>query len=431
MFALVDCNNFYVSCERVFRASLANVPVVVLSNNDSCLISRSAEAKALGFQMGDPYFQVKSDLDYNKVRVFSSNYALYGDMSRRVMHYLASVAPTIEIYSIDECFLDLHGMNRYLHSDLAAFGAEVREQIRKRTKIPTCVGIAPTKTLAKLANRIAKKYPAMKGVCYLDTEEKRRKALELTAVGDVWGIGQQYALKLQAQGIRTAAQLTQQSENWARKFLGGVVGVRLLRELQGKVCHQLQPSEDGTLSRQSITYSRTFGTTLTTFSDVVGAVSAFTSRAAEKLRRQGSAANTMSVFLSKDRFSWEPGPHSSSTVITLPVASSDTSDLIRLARVALKQLWQPGCVYKKAGVIFDGLETDGQQQLDLFAKVNIGEARDKLMKDLDKLNERFGSGAVTFASAFVKKGERPAWDSKADFKSPAYTTDWDELWCIT
>ncbi|UOQ64873.1 Y-family DNA polymerase [Hymenobacter volaticus] len=252
MFALVDCNNFYASCERVFRASLAIVPVVVLSNNDGCLISRSAEAKALGFQMGDPYFQVKLELDYNKVRVFSSNYALYGDMSRRVMHYLASVAPTIEIYSIDECFLDLHGMNRYLYPDLAVFGAEVREQIRRRTKIPTCVGIAPTKTLAKLANRIAKKYPAMKGVCYLDTEEKRRKALELTKVEDVWGIGHQYATKLQAQGIRTAAQLTQQSENWARKFLGGVVRVRLLRELQGKVCHQLQLSEDGTLSRQSI-----------------------------------------------------------------------------------------------------------------------------------------------------------------------------------
>ncbi|UOQ64874.1 DinB/UmuC family translesion DNA polymerase [Hymenobacter volaticus] len=178
-------------------------------------------------------------------------------------------------------------------------------------------------------------------------------------------------------------------------------------------------------------YSRTFGTPLTTFPDVLGAVSSFTSRAAEKLRRQGSAANTMSVFLSKDRFSLAPGPHSSSTVISLPVASSDTSDLIRLARTALKRLWQPGCVYKKAGVIFDGLETDGQQQLDLFAKVNVGEARDKLMKGLDKLNERFGSGAVTFASAFVKKGERPVWDSKADFKSPAYTTDWDELWFIT
>ncbi|UOG76764.1 Y-family DNA polymerase [Hymenobacter tibetensis] len=430
MFALVDCNNFYVSCERAFRPNLNTVPVVVLSNNDGCLISRSAEAKALGFGMGDAYFQVRPELEYNNVRVFSSNYALYGDMSRRVMHYLASVAPNIEIYSIDECFLDLHGMDRYLHPDLVKYATEVREQILRRTKIPTCVGIAPTKTLAKLANRIAKKIPKLNGVCYLNSPALIQRALEITEVGDIWGIGQQYANKLREQGIKTAAQLVKQSENWARKFLGGVVGVRLLRELQGKVCHQLQPSEDGTLSRQSITYSRTFGTPLTTFPDMVAAVSAFASRAAEKLRRQGSAANTISIFISKDRFSVEPPPYSFSTVVTLPVASSDTSELLRHVRSALKRLWKPGCVYKKAGVVLDGLEIAGQQQLDLFAKTNNGEVRDRLMADLDKLNEKFGSGAVTFASAFVKKGQRPAWDSRADFKSPAYTTSWEQLWTI-
>ncbi|WP_324673075.1 Y-family DNA polymerase [Hymenobacter sp. GOD-10R] len=219
MFALVDGNNFYVSCERVFQPKLNEVPVVVLSNNDGAIISRSAEAKALGIGMGEPYFKLKPLLKQHQVRVFSSNYALYGDMSWRVTSYLASMVPEIEIYSIDECFLDLHGMERW-HGDLEAFCRRIRAEVKRRTHIPTCVGIAPTKTLAKLANRLAKKRPELDGVLYLDSEQKRQWALEQIAVEDVWGIGRQYATKLYQLGVPTAAHLAKVSESWARKHLG-------------------------------------------------------------------------------------------------------------------------------------------------------------------------------------------------------------------
>lgn len=430
MYALVDCNNFYVSCERAFQATLEGVPVVVLSNNDGCLISRSSEAKALGLKMGEPYFQVKPVLQAHHVRVFSSNYQLYGDMSRRVMHYLSSVAPEIEVYSIDECFLDLHGMERY-HGNLADYAATIRQQVRRRTHIPVCVGIAPTKTLAKLANRLAKKVPSLGGICYLDSEEKCAWALAQVAIEDVWGIGHQFATKLHGAGIYTAAQLAACSNSFARKHLGGVVGERLLHELRGIPCHQLQRSEDGTLARQSIACTRTFGTPLCAFPDLLGAVSAFTARAAEKLRRQNSVVNTISIFISKDRYGTQPPPCSFSTVVTLPVATSDTVELLRHAHNALKKLWQPGTVYKKAGVILDGLEPAGHQQLSLFEPTNKGEARDRLMQELDRLNGRYGAGVISFASALVRRGERAPWAGREEYRSPAYTTNWDELWSIT
>ncbi|TGE20907.1 Y-family DNA polymerase [Hymenobacter metallicola] len=430
MYALVDCNNFYVSCERAFQPQLEGKPVVVLSNNDGCLISRSAEAKALGLKMGEPYFQVKPLVQQHAVRMFSSNYALYGDMSGRVMHYLSSVVPEVEIYSIDECFLDLHGMEPYL-GPLAEQAAGWRHEVRRRTHIPVCIGIAPTKTLAKLANRLAKKSPTMEGVCYLDTDGRRQWALAQTPVEDVWGIGGQYAHKLYAQGIRTAAQLAGQSEAWARKQLGGVVGARLVRELQGTPCQGLQPSEDGTLSRKSIACTRTFGQPLSAFADVLGAVAHFASKAAEKLRRQGSAANVLTVFISKNRFGTEPPPHTRSVVLTLPTGTSDTIELLRHARAALKRIWEPGAVYRKAGVVLDGLETAGQQQLLLFEPNEQAERRAKLMADLDKVNQRFGAGKVKFATAQLPKGEYTApWAGQHQWQTPAYTTCWEDLLCI-
>jgi DNA polymerase V len=430
MFALVDCNNFYVSCERAFQPKLEGQPVVVLSNNDGCIISRSAEAKALGLKMGEPYFQVKPVLQQHGVRVFSSNYALYGDMSARVMHYLSSVAPEVEIYSIDECFLNLTGMERYLGS-LTSQAATWRRELRRRTHIPVCIGIAPTKTLAKVANRLAKKSPLLEGVLHLDTEERRHWALEQTPVEDVWGIGGQYTQKLRAQGICTAAQLAAQSESWARKQLGGVVGARLVRELQGAPCHELAPSEDGTLSRKSIACTRTFGGPLSAFADVLAAVAHFASKAAEKLRRQGSAANVLTVFISKNRFGTEPPPHTRSAVLTLPMASSDTIELLRHARAALKRIWEAGAVYRKAGVLLDGLETAGQQQLLLFEPNEQAERRAKLMAELDKVNQRFGAGKVRFATAQLPKGEYTApWVGQHQWQTPAYTTCWEDLLCI-
>ncbi|QJX48768.1 Y-family DNA polymerase [Hymenobacter taeanensis] len=430
MFALVDCNSFYVSCERVFQPGLANKPVVVLSNNDGCIISRSDEAKALGVRMGEPYFKVKPLIQRHGVRVFSSNYALYGDMSRRVMHYLASVAPEVEIYSIDECFLDLHGLEAY-HGSLPKLAATWREQVMRRTHIPVCIGIAPTKTLAKLANRLAKKTPALKGVLQLNSEQLRQWALEQTPVEDVWGIGGQYAQKLWAQGISTAAQLASQSEGWARKQLGGVVGARLVRELQGTPCYALAPSEDGSLNRKSIACTRTFGEPLSEYTRVASAVAYFTSKAAEKLRRQGSAANVLTVFISKSRYGTEPPPHTHSAVLTLPTATSDTGELLRHARAALRRIWEPGAVYRKAGVLLDGLETAGQQQLLLFEPNEQAERRTKLMAELDKLNQRFGAGAVRFAAALPLKGEYVMpWVGQSQWQTPAYTTCWEDLLCI-
>ncbi|PJJ54960.1 Y-family DNA polymerase [Hymenobacter chitinivorans] len=428
MFGLVDCNNFYVSCERVFQPRLDGQPVVVLSNNDGCIISRSTEAKALGLQMGDPYFQVKPVLEQHQVTVLSSNYALYGDMSRRVMWYLSQVTPEVEIYSIDEAFLDLHGMERFFVQSLDTFARTLRANVLARTGIPTCVGVAPTKTLAKLANRLAKKSPAMGGVCYLDTDERRRWALEQVAVEDIWGIGRQYATKLYSMGITTAADLAGCSEALARKHLGGVVGARLVRELQGFPCQGLAPSEDGTLSRRTLCCSRTFGKPLSDFPDLLGAISAFASRAAEKLRRQGDAAHYMTVFLSKSRYGMEPPPYSCSVVLTLPVATNDTLELLRYARVALKRLWQADSRYTKAGVVLDGLEPAGQTQLTLFEAGPVSEKRIRLMAELDALNRRFGNGTVRLATSMLGRGEQRApWEGQAQWRTPAYTTRLEDL----
>ena len=432
MYALVDCNNFYVSCERVFQPRLEGRPVVVLSNNDGCLIARSAEAKALGLRMGDPYFQVKPVLEQHAVTVFSSNYALYGDMSRRVMWYLGQVAPAVEVYSIDEAFLDLHGLVPFVVDSLDAYARTVRANVLARTGIPTCVGIAPTKTLAKLANRLAKKTPALSGVLHLDSDDRRRWALEQVAVEDVWSIGRQYATKLHAAGITTAAALAGCTEAYARRHLGGVVGARLVRELRGYPCLGLAPSEDGTRARRSLCCSRTFGRPLSAFADVTGAVSAFASRAAEKLRRPGDAAHLLTVFLGKSRYGLEPPPYSCSTTLTLPVATSDTVELVRYAQAALKKLWQPGQRYTNAGVVLDGLEPAGQAQLGLFEAAPVSEKRARLMAELDALNRRFGKGTVRLAATARAPGQSVApWEGQAQWRTPQYTTRLEDLLLVS
>jgi DNA polymerase V len=436
MYALVDCNSFYVSCERAFQPGLRNRPVVVLSNNDGCVISRSDEAKALGICMGAPLFQIRPLVDQHQVKVFSSNYALYGDMSQRVMHYLASVVPELEVYSIDEAFLNLHGLdNKHFLKrigSLEAYTRNFKKQIMQRTHIPTCIGIAPTKTLAKLANRLAKKDPALDGVLVLDSPARRQWALTQVSVADVWGIGRQHAAKLQAQGLTTAADLASVSEAWVRRHLGGVVGVRLLRELQGYPCHQLTPSEDGTLARQSIAHTRSFGRPLTELADLRGAIAAFASRAAEKLRAQGSVAHVLTVFLSQNRFGPTPPPHTHTAQLTLPTATSNTLALVSHAQHLLHRLWQPGMRYTKAGVLLDGFERPGQPQLGLFEpapEVTRPQAT-ALMQRLDQLNARFGSGTVKLATALSPKGQPVPWEGLRRHRTPARTTNWDELWEI-
>src|SRR6476661_3891670 len=429
MFGLVDCNNFYASCERVFRPELEGRPVVILSNNDGCVVARSQEAKALGLKMGDPYFQVKEQFEKRGGVACSSNYELYGDMSRRVMWYLQQRAPAVEIYSVDEAFLDWHGMQR--HFDLASWAGEVRGAVRQRTGIPVCVGVAPTKTLAKLANRLAKLANLANsgsGVVVLDDDEQRREALARGAVEDIWGVGRKNADKLYAVGVRTAAQLAGVGDAWARKNLGGVVGARLLHELRGFSCSGVIVEDE---VRKSVCKSRSFGQVLSDLEQVAGAVATHAARAGEVLRHDGLAAQLLTVFVETSRFANLPPPYSHSAQLTLPVATDDTLTLTKWARRGLERIWRPGLRYVKAGIVLDGLERAGSnQQASLFGNVDTSPNRDKLMGALDALNGRFGSGAVKVAAAVPAPGRAEAWSMKRDAKSPAFTTKWPELWQV-
>ena len=429
MFGLVDCNNFYASCERVFRPELEGRPVVVLSNNDGCVVARSQEAKALGLKMGVPYFQVREQFEQRGGVACSSNYELYGDMSRRVMWYLHQVAPAVEVYSVDEAFLDLHGMQR--HYDLAGWAGDVRGAVRQRTGIPVCVGVAPTKTLAKLANRLAKVDSLAKvgsGVLVLDDGEQRREALARVAVEDVWGVGYRSADKLHTAGIRTAAQLAGVGDAWARKNLGGVVGARMLHELRGFPCSSVTVEDE---ARKSLCCSRSFGQVLTRVEDVAGALATHAARAGEKLRAQGMAARMLTVFIETSRYGNVPPPYSVSTQLTLPTATDDTLTLTSWARRGLERIWRPGLRYVKAGIMLDGLERAGaDQQASLFADVARTPARTKLMGTLDALNGKFGAGAVRVGTAVGAAGRPEPWGMRRGAKSPAFTTKWGELWQV-
>ncbi|MCR5890391.1 Y-family DNA polymerase [Hymenobacter sp. J193] len=437
MFGLVDGNNFYVSCERVFQPRLNGRPVVVLSNNDGNVVSRSPEAKQIGIAMGAPYFEIRGLLQQQRGYALSSNYPLYGDISRRVMARLADQVPAIEVYSIDEAFLDLHGLTKWLGS-LDAHARRMRRDVLACTGIPTCVGMAPTKTLAKVANRLAKKYPELEGILRLDTESRRERALRALPAADVWGIGRQYAQILTALGIRTAWDLAGVGEAWARKNLGGVIGWRLIQELRGQPCQGLQPSEDGTLSRQSLRCSRSFGQPLTTFDDVWGALSTYMAKAAEKLRTQGGQAHLLTVFICKSQYdSRVRPPYTRSTTLTLPGgATSDTLLLLAYGRRLLERIYESGHSYVKAGVVLDGLEPPGRGlQLDLFAAAGsaspANDAKSKvLMQTIDAVNKQFGRNSVRPASS-VASGNAPPWQSKALWRTPAYTTRLEDLLVVT
>jgi len=444
MYALVDANNFYVSCERVFRPELEGRPVVVLSNNDGCLISRSEEAKALGLKMGEPYHLARPRLQEHGVQVFSSNYALYGDMSRRVVQVLGRFAAGVEVYSIDEAFLDFGGMS-LLAPDLPAYAVNLYKAVLCDTGIPVCIGVAPTKTLAKLANRLAvRNGKTEERVRVLATDEQRRQALAQTPIGDVWGIGRRYTTKLQAEGMRTAADLAAKPESWVRRHLGGVVGVRLWRELHGLPSLDWNPAEwsdDEELNavqgrRHSVTCTRSFGRPQHLESVLSQAVASFTAQAATKLRRHHLAAHLVTVLLGTDRYAGGEEPATRTAVISLSTASSDTVQLTRAALRALRQLRRLGVAYHRAGVLLSGLETAGQAQLDLFAAPAAElERSQRLMTVLDELNARFGRHTVRLAAAGVAKTatgqpQPAAWAGRSNFRSPAYTTDWNELWVL-
>ncbi|HEX8326182.1 MAG TPA: Y-family DNA polymerase [Hymenobacter sp.] len=443
MFALVDCNNFYVSCERVFAPHLNGRPVVVLSNNDGCLISRSNEAKALGLKMGEPYHLVRPLLEQHEVRVFSSNYALYGDMSRRVVQVLSQFAAGVEVYSIDEAFLDFRGMN-FIAKDLLEYGRKVKDTILRDTAIPTCVGIAPTKTLAKLANRLAGK-TTNKVVC-LETEAQWQDALAQAPVDLIWGVGRRYARKLQEMGVVTGADLAAKPEHWLRRNLGGVVGQRLWRELHGQPCLEWNPAEwddddhlsHGTPSRHSVTCTRSFGRPQHDPAMLSEAMAMFATKAAEKLRRHGLAAHVVTVILGTDKYAPVAGPKTHTAVVSLTTSSNDTALLAQAALRGLHQLRKTGVAYHRAGVLFSGLEPEGQPQLNLFSAIAATDQprSQQLMTTLDALNARFGRQLVRLAAAGVPKDRRgkpqePAWAGRSAHRSPLYTTSWDGLWQVS
>ncbi|MEI6691770.1 MAG: Y-family DNA polymerase [Chlorobium sp.] len=419
MFALVDCNNFYASCERAFNPALRKHPVIVLSNNDGCIIARSEEAKALGIQMGSPEFKCRPLLRKHNVTVFSSNYALYGDMSSRVMTTLAALAPDIEIYSIDEAFLDMSGFTRF---DLNDYALMMRKTVRMHTGIPVSVGIAPTKTLAKIANRIAKKNPDYHGVCVLKTSEEIKNALLQTKVEDIWGIGRQWSKLLQAKGIMTAADFADAPSSWVRKYLH-IVGARIQAELNGKSCLQMELVRP---AKQTICTSRSFGRNVTTEEELQQAVATFASKCAVKLRRENSLASMLTVFIATSPFDDSGHRYWGTRTASLPSATQDSITILKAAQTMLAGIFRDGNTYKKAGVIVSGIvpKESCNTTLSLFPEEEsvLHEREDKLMVVMDSINQRYGRGAVRMASE-----NSECWKPHQERLSPRYTTKWCDI----
>ncbi|TKB60862.1 MAG: Y-family DNA polymerase [Nitrospira sp.] len=418
IFALVDCNNFYASCERVFNPKLHGQPIVVLSNNDGCVVARSNEAKALGIGMGVPEFQIRPVLRAHQVQVFSSNYTLYGDMSQRVMETLDPFSPELEIYSIDEAFLSLSGFSSW---NLTEHGQVIRATVKRWTGLPVSVGIAETKTLAKIANRVAKRTPDTGGVFDLLACSDREAVLSRVAVEEVWGIGRNHARVLNQHGITTALQLREVDDQWIRKRMG-VVGLRLVLELRGISCLDL---EQCPAPKQSLTCSRAFGKLMSTLAEMEEAVSVYTSRVAEKLRRERLAATVLTVCLTTNEF--KDGPQYSNTLTrTLPTVTDNTADLIGSAIQSIQAIYRGGYHYKKAGVMLTGLVPASQIQADLFDEHNRRKSN-RLMSALDAVNDRWGAGTLHYASS----GFTRSWKTQFHHRSPAYTTDWNSLPIVT
>lgn len=426
MKAIVDCNNFYCSCERLFKPHLENRPVVVLSNNDGCIVSRSDEAKKFGIAMAGPYFQAKPLIEKHGIEVFSSNYNLYGDLSWRVMETLRIMMgeKNVEVYSVDEAFIDL---TMFSGTDWQQLATQIRETVEQWTGIKVSVGIAPTKVLAKLANRFSKKDKKQTNcITVLDTEEKIISALHQTPVGDVWGVGSQYARKLQEQwGIQNALQLRNISEEFAKKYLGGVTGVRLVKELKGQ---QAKDMEEELTVKKMIATTRMFGSPVSDINDIKEAVATYTSRAAEKLRRQFSAAKIISVFVVKKEQDHQLNFRQGGTISTssiLPMATCLTQQLIKPALELVDKIYEKGNQYKKAGVMLSGISPDNSKQGNLFFSENKNCER-KLMDMIDNINFSQRDDLLKFAAS----GTRRDWKMRQELRSGKYTTRWEELFFV-
>lgn len=414
MFALVDCNNFYASCERVFRPDLNGKPVVVLSNNDGCVIARSNEAKKAGVPMGAPAFQYHQLLEEHNVQVFSANFPLYGDMSNRVMNILEMFCPVVEIYSIDEAFMDFDG---YQLHDLQKLGEQVKKKVEQWTGIPVSIGFAPTRALAKVANRIAKKFPERTGGVYIISDEERRiKALKWLKIEDVWGIGRKHARRLQALRISTAFDFINMNNDWVRKNLS-VVGLRLKNELEGIPTLEMEEVQP----KKSIATTRTFDGNYSDYGLVRERVAGFAVSCAEKLRRQGSCCNSIMVFIATNRFRDDHPQYNQSIVLKLPYATNSAIEIVKFATVALNQIFKKGFEYKRAGVIVMDFSSEFNQQLTLFESRNPRHI--PLMKVVDRINTSYGQQKIRLATQDMGR----VWKMRQEKLSPRYTTNLNEI----
>jgi len=420
MFALVDCNNFYCSCERVFNPALRDKPVVVLSNNDGCIIARSNEAKALGIKMGEPFFKIRQTLEEQKVAVFSSNYALYGDMSHRVMSLLSEFTPDITIYSIDEAFLQLPIAEHDPTFSIEEYGKKIVRTVTKGTGIPVTIGIAPTKTLAKIASHFGKQYAGYKNVCLIDTEEKRAKALQLTPIHEVWGIGRRLSPQLAYYGIRTAWDLTQKSEQWVRRNFS-VTLARTWKELQGDSCIDIEELPHS----KSICTSRSFPEKgISELPLLEEAVANFAASCSRKLKQQRTACYGMTIFAYTSRFPTSGHPYQLSQTCSFSVATSDRQEIVSRAVEVLRQHWPDDITpfIKKAGVIVWGIIPDTAIQAQLFDPIDRGKQM-ALSKAIEEINRKNGHNMVRIAV----QGYDKRWHLKCERISKRYTTDIDDI----
>jgi DNA polymerase V len=414
MFSLVDCNNFYASCERVFNPNLRNKPVAILSNNDGCVISRSDEAKAVGLPMGAPAFKYKQFFKEHNIHVLSSNYPLYGDMSSRVMSILGQFTPDVEVYSIDEAFLQFKGFENY---DFILYGNKIRQRILKWTGIPTCVGIAPTKALSKVANKIARKFPKQtNGVFVIDSDEKRIKALKWIKIEDVWGIGHGLQKRLKVKNIKTAYDFIQLSDEWIRRNFS-ITEWKLKKELEGISTLSL----DTPKTKRTIATTRSFEHTFSDIDNIKERVSTFATSCAEKLRKQGSSCHIILVLLSSDRHKKDTPQHRTNKSVILPYPTDSSLVISTVAVNAVSSIFKSGIKYKRAGVIVTGLVPTDNHQLDLFHNENP--KHKPLMSVMDNLNTKFGDYKIKLANQDLKR----TWKMRQEHLSPRYTTDINEI----
>ena len=416
MYALVDCNNFFVSCERVFQPQLEGRAVVVLSNNDGCVVARSNESKAMGIKMGTPFFKVKHFVESGALEVRSSNYALYGDLSARVMSILAETVPHIEIYSIDEAFLHLDGISREAVPGLCR---DLVARIRRWVGIPVSIGVAPTKTLAKIASHFAKNYPGYKGVCMMDSDAKRLKALELTPIEDVWGVGRRLAPRMHASGIRTALDYVTRPESWVRSNFN-IPGVRTWEELQGRACVE----EDREERRKSICTSRSFADMISDEDELCLRVSDFAASCAHKLREEGSAAGEVTTFLYTNRFREDMRQYFPSATVRLAVAAYSTHEIVGAALRAFRTIYRPEYMYKKAGVIVNAIVPADAVQSSLFD--NDEELRDR-QERLSKVMDAVNAGGNSLLRLASQRSGHYADGIRSEYRSRLYSTSLDDI----